>query len=114
MYTRLLLQAGGGIISRSQQAEQANCATVAIGLGGTGISCLRAFKRAVYSRVAPDPADDGIPRYSHIQFLAVDTDKCSLGTPGGFDSINEATEFLNIFCPDIYKIIKHANEDPAL
>ena len=117
MYNKLLINAGGGIVSRTQQAEQDNCATLAIGLGGTGISCLRAFKRAVYTRVAPDPSDDFIPHYSHIQFLAVDTDKNSLGATAAVDTLDEATEFFNISCPDITGLLKKAHilqQDPSL
>ena len=41
VYSKLLLSAGGGIVSSMQQAEQArNTATLLIGLGGTGIDCL--------------------------------------------------------------------------
>lgn len=117
MYNKLLIQAGGGIVSRNQQAEQDNCATVAIGLGGTGISCLRAFKRAVYTRVAPDPTNDFVPRYSHIQFLAVDTDKSSLGSTASVDTLDEATEFFNISCSDIQALLSKAHilqQDPSL
>lgn len=117
MYNKLLINLGGGIVSRSQQAEQDNCATVAIGLGGTGISCLRAFKRAVYTRVAPDPTNDYVPRYSHIQFLAVDTDKRSLGATSAVDTLDEATEFFNISCPDIKGLLRKAHilqQDPSL
>ena len=109
MYTRLLIQAGGGIISRCQQAEQANCATVAIGLGGTGISCLRILKREIYNRVAPDPSNDYIPRYSHIQFLAVDTDKSSLGASTDVDTLDEETEFFDISCSDIQGLLNNAH-----
>lgn len=117
MYNKLLIQAGGGIVSRNQQAEQDNCATVAIGLGGTGISCLRALKRAVYTRVAPDPTNDYVPRYSHIQFLAVDTDKSSLGATAAVDTLDEATEFFNISCPDIRGLLDKAHllqQEPSL
>ena len=96
MYNKLLISEGGGIVSRKQQAEQDNCATLAIGLGGTGIACLRAFKKAVYNRVAPDDARDYVPRYSHIQFLAVDTDKSSLGATEAVDALDEATEFFDL------------------
>ena len=79
MYNKLLVSAGGGIISRSQQSEQVEAATIAIGLGGTGISCLRALKKEVYNKLKPDLSAGDIPTYSHIKFLAVDTDKSSLG-----------------------------------
>lgn len=40
MFEQLLFSAGGGIISTPQKAPQNSCATLAIGLGGTGVSCL--------------------------------------------------------------------------
>lgn len=101
MYKKLLISAGGGIISRDQQAQQDECATIAIGLGGTGISCLRALKKEVYTRVQPDVGDTMVARYKHIKFLAVDTDKSSIGDNGSVDSIDSNTEFFNISCPDI-------------
>ena len=45
VYSKLLLSAGGGIISTKQQADQAqNTASILIGLGGTGIDCLFSSK----------------------------------------------------------------------
>ena len=41
IYKNLSIAAGGGIIAHNQQAEQEECANVFIGLGGTGISCLK-------------------------------------------------------------------------
>ena len=77
VYSKLLLSAGGGIVSATQQAEQAkNTATVLIGLGGTGIDALRAIKTQVYSRLKVDDPDAAVPRYEHIRFLGVDS------TPG--------------------------------
>ena len=70
MYNKLLISAGGGIISRDQQAEQNECAVIAIGLGGTGISALRSLKKEVYDRLKPDKADSTVPSYSHIKFWA--------------------------------------------
>ena len=119
MYEKLLISAGGGIVSRDQQAEQANCATIAIGLGGTGISCLRALKREVYNRVKPDPGDAFVPRYSHIKFLAVDTDRSpdQLGKRGRVDSIDVGTEFFDISYPDIQGLLSddhNLQQDPTL
>lgn len=76
VYSKLLLSAGGGIISAQQQADQVgNTATVLIGLGGTGIDCLRTIKTQVYSRLKADDPKAVVPRYSHIRFLGVDTDE---------------------------------------
>lgn len=58
VYSKLLLSAGGGIVSTMQQAEQEkNTATILIGLGGTGIDAIRTIKTQVYSRLKPDDPD---------------------------------------------------------
>ena len=80
-YQKLLLSAGGGIVSLAQQAEQAeNTATLLIGLGGTGVDCLRTIKTQVYSRLLPDDEKAVVPTYEHIRFLGVDSDKTTQGT----------------------------------
>ena len=109
MYNKLLITAGGGIISSDQQAEQENCATIAIGLGGTGISCLRTLKKEVFTRVKPDDPDAPIAQYKHIKYLAVDTDKSSLGDTGSIDTLDANTEFFNISCPDINGLLSQAH-----
>lgn len=117
MYNKLLISAGGGIISRSQQSEQAQAATIAIGLGGTGISCLRELKKEVFNKLKPDPSSGDIPSYSHIKFLAVDTDKRSLGDNGAIDTIDSNTEFFDISCPDIIGLLERVStlkNDPHL
>ena len=55
IYKKLSIAAGGGIIDQYQQAEQEECANIFIGLGGTGISCLKEVKKQVYNRLKPDP-----------------------------------------------------------
>lgn len=100
-YRQLLLSTGGGVISGSQQDEQNKCATIAIGLGGTGVACLRNLKKQIYSRLQPDDPESPIPQYSHIRFLAVDSDKSSLGADGAFNSLDEATEYFSISSSDI-------------
>ena len=100
-YRQLLLSTGGGVISGSQQDEQNKCATVAIGLGGTGVACLRNLKQQIYSRLQPDDPESPIPEYSHIRFLAVDSDKSSLKADGAFNSLDEATEYFSISTGDI-------------
>lgn len=107
MYNKLLISAGGGIVSRSQQSEQDNVATIAIGLGGTGIDCLRLLKREVYDKLKPDNGEDSvIPRYDHIKYLAVDTDKKSLGTTKELNSIDENTEYFDISSQGIHDTMK--------
>ena len=85
MYQKLLLNCDGGIIDATQQSEQDNCAVVAIGLGGTGVDCLQNLKAKIYNRVKADNPDSAVPSYSHIKFLALDTDK------GGMKRANEKT-----------------------
>ena len=107
MYKKLLITAGGGIISHSQQSPQDEAATIAIGLGGTGVSCLRELKKQVYNKLKPDNEGAAIPEYSHIKFLAVDTDKSSLGDDGSIDAINVGPEFFDISCNDIQGLLAH-------
>lgn len=109
LYDKLLISAGGGIISRDQQAEQDNCATICLGLGGTGISCLRALKKEIYTRVKPDADSVITPKYKHIKFLAVDTDKGSIGDTGSIDTLDSNTEFFNISCSDIHGLLREAH-----
>ena len=101
MYNRLLLEQHGGIVSKSHMDEQAPSATIAIGLGGTGIDCLRNFKRQVYTRLHPDDPDSEIPSYKHIKFLAVDSDKNSLNPDGQNWDLDVNSEFFEISCGDI-------------
>ena len=80
VYRQLSIAAGGGVISTSQQADQVEqTATVLIGLGGTGIDCLRTIKTQVYSRLKPDDPNAVDKTYKHIRFLGVDTDEKSKG-----------------------------------
>lgn len=104
VYNKLLLNAGGGIISTLQQAEAAdNTASLFIGLGGTGVDAIRHIKTQVYRRLRPDNPDAAIPEYQHIRFLGVDTDNKSPGS-GNTSNTEDAgellslaeTEFLNI------------------
>lgn len=109
VYKKLLLSAGGGIISSRQQAEQVkNTATILIGLGGTGIDCLRTIKTQVYTRLKPDNPDDVTPRYEHIRFLGVDTDEKSRKDSGSNENLKAGstmtladTEFFSIGNPDV-------------
>ena len=100
MYQGLLLSAGGGILSPGQQAEQSECATIAIGLGGTGIECLRMLKSEVYSRVRPDDPKAEVPSYRNIRFLAIDSDPGSMGKWEETGALDWNTEVLDIGVPD--------------
>lgn len=101
MYKKLLISAGGGIVANSQKAGQNECATIAIGLGGTGIACLRALKKQVYNTLQPDDKESVVPEYKHIKFLAVDTDPSSLVDNGSIDTLDTKTEFFDLSCPAI-------------
>ena len=79
VYQRLNLGAEGGIIDVENQAIQADCAVLCIGLGGTGCDCLRNLKAKVNNKLRPDNATDNYsspanPEYAHIKYLAIDTD----------------------------------------
>ena len=97
LYEKLLLSAGGGIVSGKQQAEQVkNTATVIIGLGGMGIDCLRTIKTQVYSRLKLDDPEAAAPQYQHIRFLGVDASEYSRPNSGySLPKLND-TEFFSI------------------
>lgn len=96
-YNKLLYSVGGGIIDSAQQSLQDDCAVLAIGLGGTGIDCLRCLKRKVYERLQPDNRRGGIPEYKHIRFLAVDADTSSKGfTDDALPEELNTSEFFDI------------------
>ena len=123
VYSKLLLSAGGGIISASQQAEQTkNTATLLIGLGGTGVHCIRTIKTQVYDRLKPDNPGAPVPVYSHIRFLGVDT---TVRSKGGSLTQNPdigvtaaATFYQSVLCFAIIMIVNHVvkkiDEDYAL
>ena len=117
IYRNLSIAAGGGIIAHNQQSEQEECANIFIGLGGTGISCLREVKAQVYNRLKPDVEKADIPQYKHIQFLAIDADEGSLGDDGSINTLDSVTEFVNISSSDIHAIIQNTKvlrQNPAL
>ena len=117
IYTNLSIAAGGGIIAHSQQAEQEECANIFIGLGGTGISCLRKIKKQVYNRLAPDNPKADVPEYSHIQFVAIDTDASSLQNDRSVSTLDPSSDFVDISCKDIHKVLGETHvlrKDPSL
>ena len=108
LYRKLLLNTGGGVTNNADKARQEACATIAIGLGGTGVDCLRILKRRVYENVESDMPDALIPSYSHIKFLAVDSDKKSVVVDGKLHSLNVDTEFFDISAHNIDHYIRMA------
>lgn len=97
VFRRLLLSCGGGVIDSSHLEYQRKSVAIALGLGGLGIRCLRNLKKQVYSRLQPDDPNDAIPKYSHIRFLAVDSDNGSLGADDAYISLDEKTEYFPLF-----------------
>ncbi|GFH42510.1 hypothetical protein Hs30E_10610 [Lactococcus hodotermopsidis] len=111
MYQKLLLNCDGGINDVIQQSEQDNCAVVCIGLGGTGVDCLKNLKAKIYNRVRPDNPDSAVPVYSHIKFLAVDTDKNGMQhaneDSADISKIELDTEFFDLsYGGDIFGLFK--------
>lgn len=85
-------------------------ATILIGLGGTGIDCLRTIKTQVYARLRPDDTDVVTPGYEHIRFLGVDTDERSRGLIRNSENIRldsnialDDAEFFSIGNPNVIK-----------
>ena len=103
VYRDLLLSSGGGITPNFQLVDSNGCANIIIGLGGTGIDCLKEVKKQVYNRIKPDDILSGIPKYQHIQFLAIDSDRYSINDET-FAGIDPATEFFEIGCNDVIGI----------
>ena len=101
VYRSLLLEAGGGIINRSQQAERNGDAVVAIGLGGTGTDALIQLKSEIYKRLKPDNPEEAIPKYSNLKFLAIDSDAAKINEQRAISQLNKATEYFDISVPAI-------------
>ena len=96
VYRDLLFSLGGGINCKDQMELQDDCATIAIGLGGTGIKCLKNLKRQVYDRVQPDNPDGSIPTYNKIKFLAVDWDRGSVAKDWKINQLDLEKEFFDL------------------
>jgi hypothetical protein len=102
-----------------QKNAMAQVANIYIGLGGTGGNCLKTVKQEIYSRIRPDNFCDGIPYYSHLEFLAVDIDSQSVYEDSfngaSIASIKEA-EYFNLLYQTIKPaiILKHKELEPAL
>lgn len=111
----LSLSKGGGIVSINQQADQIqNVVSIFIGLGGTGVDCVREIKTQVYSRIKPDNYDDDteIAKYDHIKFLGVDADNANFKTEqnpedkkmGETMYLDKNHEMFQLFAKDIVNI----------
>ena len=80
IYSSLKIGPSGGIIADMEKVYQdPDSVTLAIGIGGTGVTALRTFKNAVYTRLIPDNSDrEGEePKFDRIKFLAIDSDVSS-------------------------------------
>lgn len=85
IYSSLKIGPNGGIVADMEKIYQdPNSITLAVGIGGTGISALRTFKNSVYTRLIPDNADkEGEePQFNKIKFLAIDSDASSCDGDG--------------------------------
>lgn len=83
-YDQLLLEFGGGVINAHSQSEAyKKDACVAIGIGGTGIAALKRLKKNVYQQLVPDDPEAPVPTYSHIKFIAIDSDEIDPGQGKG-------------------------------
>ena len=101
-YESLLLNYGGGVIPPGHRSKQyAGAATLIIGIGGTGIAALAELKQKVYQDLIPDNPDDPVPRYDHIQFLAIDSDEQAIANMKGRARINGSSEFFSIRNPHL-------------
>ncbi|MDR2655236.1 MAG: tubulin-like doman-containing protein [Oscillospiraceae bacterium] len=110
VYNKLLLSSEGGIISANQRSDQENCAVVCIGLGGTGVSCLRTLKEKVYNRLNPDDKEAAVPKYRHIKFLAIDSDKAKMSKSSSIGEINFHEEFFDISNDNIVAAFEGSGE----
>lgn len=102
----LSIVAGGGVFKTNDQANQETGAHILIGLGGTGIDCLKNIKRQVFNRLKPDDVKSSVKEYKHIRFLALDTDRKALGGNETISAIDPVTEFIDISCNDIHALIE--------
>lgn len=106
IYNSLKIGPSGGIIANLERVHQdPHAVTIAIGIGGTGVSALKTFKNEVYSRLIQDNAEfpDDEPKYDRIKFLAIDSDESSCSGVG-YSQI-ERSEFFQISVNNIGDIL---------
>lgn len=117
-YDSLLLNCGGGIIStKKQSAQYTGAAALAIGIGGTGVAALAELKRKVYQQLIPDNPDQPVPRYQHIQMLAIDSDESDIVKQKGKARLDKSSEFLSIQNPNLRAALAEKNsilQDPCM
>lgn len=107
-YESLLLNLGGGVIPSGHRSRPyAGAAALLIGIGGTGVDVLTKIKRKVYQDLIPDNPNDPIPRYDHIQFLAIDSDEDVIAKMKGRAKIDPASEFFSLSDPYLWKALKN-------
>lgn len=114
MYKNLLLSRDGGIIDELHLCEADNAVFINIGLGGTGIDCLRKLKKKVYNNIVPDGIESGNSVYNHIKFLAVDSDYVGLEQYEAGESNNwrlMEDELFNISCKiNLYEMFERKGD----
>lgn len=91
-YSKLLLETGGGIYPMQREECDLHTGHVLIGLGGTGIDCLKKIKNMMRQSVQPDRRDNS---YGTIRFLAIDSDQDAMR-----DKAMEGISFLNLMGAD--------------
>ena len=107
-YESLLLNLGGGVIpSEHRSSPYAGAAALLIGIGGTGVDVLTEIKRKVYQDLIPDDPNAPVPRYDHIQFLAIDSDEDVIAKMKGRAKIDPASEFFSLSDPYLWKALKN-------
>ena len=101
VYDSLLLGCGGGIIPHNLKSPQyKGSATLAIGLGGTGVAALSTLKGKIHRQLLADDPDAPTPQYAGIQLLAIDSDESDYFKYRGNCRLT-ANEFYSICDPQI-------------
>lgn len=102
-YESLLLNLGGGVTPSGHRARQnTRAATLVIGIGGTGVAALTELKRKVCQDLIPDNSNEPIPRYRHIQFLAIDSDEDVIAGMQGDAKIDPVSDFFLLSAPSLW------------